>query len=206
MATSKKLTINNLLIMWQGQSWSVVAPDGSVIARFPDKHVAIKFAEQNHDYEKRSVSLAELIPVVMHGEESAVDLPVPAPKTKLKNDEIVTQTRTPAEWARYLVPRVLAAVVIIGVIAGIVIGLGIAALPAIKTAAEDVRHLGESIFNNFLFKVAVVGIIALLIIQFLARESNGSESQGCVSIVLLLIAAAICNAVGILPAIWNWVF
>jgi len=47
---ARKTVINNLIIIWQGQSWSVLAPDGEVLGRFPDKDEAIRYAESNTYY------------------------------------------------------------------------------------------------------------------------------------------------------------
>ena len=69
MASSKKLIINNLTIVWQGQSWSIITPDGTVKARFPDKNDAIRYAEQTLDFKERKISLDELMPLQMNGEE-----------------------------------------------------------------------------------------------------------------------------------------
>lgn len=49
----RKTNINNLNIVWQGQSWSVIAPTGDVIARFKEKQDAIRFAEITKDYSKK---------------------------------------------------------------------------------------------------------------------------------------------------------
>jgi len=48
-----KTNINNLNIVWQGQSWSVITPSGDVIGRFKEKNDAIRFAEITKDYAKK---------------------------------------------------------------------------------------------------------------------------------------------------------
>jgi len=45
-----KTVINNLKIVWQGRSWSVIAPSGGVLATFKDEAEAIKYAQQNTLY------------------------------------------------------------------------------------------------------------------------------------------------------------
>lgn len=45
MSEDKKTIINKLLIVWQGQSWSVISSeDGSVLARFKYRDDALKYA------------------------------------------------------------------------------------------------------------------------------------------------------------------
>ena len=41
---------NNLNVIWQGQSWQVIAPDGVVLGRFKDKRHAMLFAANVRDY------------------------------------------------------------------------------------------------------------------------------------------------------------
>jgi hypothetical protein len=50
MSEDRKTNINNLIIVWQGQSWSAIAPDGRVLGRFPDKREAFEFAKNNQRY------------------------------------------------------------------------------------------------------------------------------------------------------------
>lgn len=50
MPQDQKSSINNLIIVWQGSSWSVIAPDGRVLFRHYSKHVAIDFAEDEFSY------------------------------------------------------------------------------------------------------------------------------------------------------------
>ncbi|MDX1995063.1 MAG: hypothetical protein SF029_21965 [bacterium] len=57
MPQDYKTSRNNLVIVWQGQSWSVVAPDGTVVGRFKWKPYAISFAESNFDYCNHVASL-----------------------------------------------------------------------------------------------------------------------------------------------------
>jgi hypothetical protein len=44
MRLGYKESYNDLIIVWQGSSWSVIAADGTVLARFPDKYLARDFA------------------------------------------------------------------------------------------------------------------------------------------------------------------
>jgi hypothetical protein len=41
---------NNLNVIWQGQSWQVIAPDGVVLGRFKDKRHAMLYAANVRDY------------------------------------------------------------------------------------------------------------------------------------------------------------
>lgn len=50
MAQDWKTSVNNLIVVWQGSSWSVIAPDGYVLFRHWDKNTAILWAQQTHDY------------------------------------------------------------------------------------------------------------------------------------------------------------
>jgi len=50
MPEDRKTNINNLIIVWQGQSWSTIAPDGRVLGRFPNKRDAFEFAKSNKRY------------------------------------------------------------------------------------------------------------------------------------------------------------
>lgn len=50
MPQDYKVSINNLIVVWQGSSWSVIAPDGTVLARFMDKRHAEDFAKGTRDY------------------------------------------------------------------------------------------------------------------------------------------------------------
>jgi|GEM_PF-5908050 len=50
MPQDQKSSINNLIIVWQGSNWSVIAPDGRVLFRHYSKHVAINFAEDELSY------------------------------------------------------------------------------------------------------------------------------------------------------------
>jgi hypothetical protein len=52
----RKTNINNLNIVWQGQSWSVIAPDGQVIRRFKEKYEAIQFAQNTSEYVEKESS------------------------------------------------------------------------------------------------------------------------------------------------------
>lgn len=45
-----KTNINNLVVVWQGSSWSVIAPDGHVLFRHWSKQDAYEWAEQCVDY------------------------------------------------------------------------------------------------------------------------------------------------------------
>jgi hypothetical protein len=202
VASSKKLIINNLTIVWQGQSWSVITPDGNVKARFPDKNDAINYAEQTLDFKERKISLDELMPVVMNGEEFAFDLPLTEPKTKLKNDELVKQKRTPAEWARYVAPRMLGVVVI----AGLVIVVGINTAPQLQGVFQSVLSVVDATVNNILFKIGFLGALVVGIAFALDRNSSRDDMAGCFNIFFLMMAIAICNALGIFTAIWDWVF
>ncbi len=47
---SIKTNVNNLNIVWQGQSWSVISPNGVVLARFKDKQEAKVFAGNIKEY------------------------------------------------------------------------------------------------------------------------------------------------------------
>ncbi len=44
MPQDYKTSINNLIIVWQGSSWSVITATGSVVGRFPEKYIAINYA------------------------------------------------------------------------------------------------------------------------------------------------------------------
>lgn len=46
----RKTNINNLIIVWQGQSWSVIAPNGLVLSRYKYKDEAETFAENIETY------------------------------------------------------------------------------------------------------------------------------------------------------------
>lgn len=50
MVNDRKTNINNLTIVWQGQSWSAIAPDGVVLGRFKEKWDAVQFAKGNTKY------------------------------------------------------------------------------------------------------------------------------------------------------------
>lgn len=50
MPEDRKTSINSLIIVWQGQSWSIIAPDGEVLARCKDKRDAFEFAKGNTRY------------------------------------------------------------------------------------------------------------------------------------------------------------
>ena len=50
MPEDQKTNVNNLSIVWQGSSWSVLAPHGEVIERFNHKPDAIAFASGITDY------------------------------------------------------------------------------------------------------------------------------------------------------------
>lgn len=52
---SRKHSVNNLIIVWQGQSWSVIAPDGQVVARFKDKEDATSFALGKRDFSAQEI-------------------------------------------------------------------------------------------------------------------------------------------------------
>jgi hypothetical protein len=47
MPEDRKTSINNLIIVWQGQSWSIIAPNGEVLARCKEKRDAFEFAKGN---------------------------------------------------------------------------------------------------------------------------------------------------------------
>jgi hypothetical protein len=46
----RKTSVNNIVIVWQGQSWSAIAPNGYVLGRFPSKRLAFDFAKNNTTY------------------------------------------------------------------------------------------------------------------------------------------------------------
>ena len=50
MPQQYKTCINNLLIVWQGSRWCVIAPNGEVLARFMDKYMAEAFAGADIQY------------------------------------------------------------------------------------------------------------------------------------------------------------
>lgn len=50
MPEDRKTNVNNLTIVWQGQSWSVITPKGSVIFRSVDKREAFDFAKDNFQH------------------------------------------------------------------------------------------------------------------------------------------------------------
>ncbi len=47
MPEDRKTNINNLSIIWQGQSWSVITPRGEVMYRSTNKREAFNFAKNN---------------------------------------------------------------------------------------------------------------------------------------------------------------
>jgi hypothetical protein len=54
MPEDHKTVINGLLIIWQGQSWSVIdSSSGYVLGRFPDENDARKFARQHGQPESK---------------------------------------------------------------------------------------------------------------------------------------------------------
>jgi hypothetical protein len=56
MPRNYKTSINNLIIVWQGSNWSVIAPDGSVIFRSFNKVDACDFARSYTDYAGKNYS------------------------------------------------------------------------------------------------------------------------------------------------------
>lgn len=200
MASSKKLIINGLTIVWQGQSWSVIAPDGNVKARFPDKNDAIEYAEQILDFIERKVDQAEESDVSWDEEAFASDFTVLKSPPKLKNDDL--PERFASDWARYLAPRALAVVVIA---VGVVV-VGINAAPHLQGVFQTVLNVAEATVNNILFKIGFLGALVVGIAFAVDKNSSSDDMVGCFNIFFLMMAIAICNATGIISAIWNWVF
>lgn len=61
MPQNQKASVNNLVVVWQGQSWSVVAPDGKVLFRHWSRDTAMEWASQNFQYAPLTSKLRSLL-------------------------------------------------------------------------------------------------------------------------------------------------
>lgn len=139
---SRKTVINNLIIIWQGQSWSVIAPDGEVLARFPDQYEAMRYAETNLRYAAYYADAADYVVVDPKPKRGAVYAPAPVSRKPialklmfygitgilliLLGREVMTVFQegiASVDWGALLVQAVIAIVAVIAAyIAMIVVG------------------------------------------------------------------------------------
>jgi hypothetical protein len=129
MPQDRKTNINNLTIVWQGQSWSIIAPNGIVLGRFIEKWDAVQFAkgytkfvaldsEPENYADKDFIEFKDYI--YNQGKENTAKEPVLPAEPKLKNDdlplqaEINSQSVTQSQFLQRAKYLILIAVVIIG--------------------------------------------------------------------------------------------
>jgi hypothetical protein len=112
MVMDRKTNINSLSIVWQGQSWSVIAPDGDVIARFKETREAVRYAESTIKHLKSNtrsndepvyepVSTAATMDKAVVGMDGELLIEIPE---KRKRDLAfnLTPVKNPGEhWLRY---------------------------------------------------------------------------------------------------------
>ncbi len=119
---TEKTSINNLLIVWQGQSWSVLAPDGSVLARFKEKPHAIKYAQGNIDFNNEIYSTYENLPPIekpkrktyyAYGESNSYQS---RSTTRPRSKKIYTDSRPSAKSIIFLIIFLLSTMIILKVI------------------------------------------------------------------------------------------
>jgi hypothetical protein len=201
MPQNQKANVNNLVVVWQGQSWSVVAPDGKVLFRHWSKDIAMDWASQNFQY---------------------------APGKNLSSTQ--TRFRKAKAFLGKL-RSILGYVVVIALIGIVTLVIAIGGYVLVnqvgttQTPESIVPHESvedsenetsnqegflESVANQLSqvnwFGLIVFGLVVLGLVSLLKELAD----QGCESLLIggLVIGAGlfICNACGLLNLFLNWVF
>jgi hypothetical protein len=209
MPDHHEIVINRLTITWQDQNWVVVAPDDQVIAQFQYKEDAIIFAEQNFRYQNEESITADTSDI-FYGEEYPYDLPI-------SNDALVgshakqKNEQHPSFWKnipwRDAIPDLDAKKVgiTIGGILTVVIILSLL-IRVIGVAFPVVKSIVEAVVSNVLFKVSVVGLIAIFVIALITAAFEESKLLGFFRLFLLLGFMGLLYAVGIIEIFLSWLF
>jgi hypothetical protein len=194
MPQDRKTTINNLIIVWQGQSWSVIAPDAVVLARFVNKFDAVRYAKANTDHISNSASdyvdddFMEFREYIYSNSSSA----------RKPKDNLPSNTDSARAWLRGSVTW----------LSGLILIVALCFLVIRVTAWLDfnsiVGNMGTTFSHINWLGLALLGLIVVVILALLRWIGDTLAMIG--AIFVLIISLAICNFIGLLPSFLNWVF
>jgi hypothetical protein len=204
MANNQKTVINNLVIVWQGSSYSVIAPpDGTVLFRHTLKEVAIDWARgetkytsnqyKPYDYDKLG------FPNESHEKsndaENTINITEKPKRDKSKNnssksgDEIIALTsffdKFPKPFSDIF--RIIL----------VLVGIGIFFL-LIEMPFNDLSKANW-------FGIGLFGICIILIFKALDALFKDSPSRGVLGILVLMMFFGVCNQTGLWVGILSFV-
>lgn len=209
MPQDYKVSINNLIIVWQGSSWSVIAPDGTVLARFMDKRHAEDFAKGTKDYAASNYQPYNLdinIGSTSYTDQNIEDKQENHLSTTIKQLSVVNLWEFVSSNSKQVI-LVLGLILIIGILFTppiidvgnqlfIQVGIGIHNLGTslssfVQQILQFLRDLG--------LMLIIIGVISLVVTGLLTIVSGGllAETLGC-SVELIKWGGMLLLILGIL--------
>lgn len=219
MPEDRKTNINNLTIVWQGQSWSVISPRGDVIYRSTSKREAFNYAKYNLDYVSEvhpsedyldddfDEFESELIHKPKRGistnknKDNAEDVisqssysthnKIPKPFEKLKLQLLDVRTLLKVFFT-------FIAVLIIGYL---IVGFGETVM---VSASGFWDAVSADTWSAILIRFSCFGIIVILLIGVIIGAFGENPLVGCVTLLLFIMFISVCNITSFLPRFWAW--
>jgi hypothetical protein len=220
MPEDRKTNINNLVIVWQGQSWSTIAPDGRVLGRFLNKRDAFEFAKNNRRY------VTEDIPVSNYLDkdfiEFADDLDLDPPPEKPKRGRPVppdgewdglplayTDEYPARRWLKPALTVIVSGILLLAggfIIYSVVVGAGTLlanTVSNIQTAVSSISLIGVAVI---LVGLCVGGLLLFVILPIILQLlsdllSVSLDGCGCLSIIgllaILFVLLSLCAALSL---------
>ena len=169
-----------MVVVWQGSSWAVIAPDGRVVYRNADKERAYEWAKQ-HDKDT--------------GEDFDSDYYEDTPA--VSRSRSAQRKRKPQTNLRSFKKYLYTAAVFIGLFlcSSLVVDYSAA-------AGTFVHWLGQL---NW-FGLVVFALIVLAGLYFLSHMLQEGCLSGMLGVIILVGALVLCSNIGMLSRFLDWVF